>query len=147
MPAESVVVRAAFSKMNGVAAMHTRLLKNSLFADFFNLNPDKFHNITNGVTPRRWIMSANPGLTNLIDGAIGHAWCTNLELFSRLEPLAEGVAVLQCHAQEVAGAANGTWGGFQPGQVRRVPGGVGKWRKLPAKLIVRRNTLDAILGR
>jgi starch phosphorylase len=75
--------------VNGVAAMHTRLLKNSLFADFFNLNPDKFHNITNGVTPRRWIMSANPALTNLIEGAIGHAWCTNLELLSRLEPLAE----------------------------------------------------------
>ncbi|MHB8789145.1 MAG: glycogen/starch/alpha-glucan phosphorylase [Desulfobulbaceae bacterium] len=75
--------------VNGVAAMHTRLVKTSLFADFFNLNPDKFHNITNGVTPRRWIMSANPGLTNLIGGAIGHAWCTNLELLSRLEPLAD----------------------------------------------------------
>ncbi|MHB8809631.1 MAG: glycogen/starch/alpha-glucan phosphorylase [Desulfobulbaceae bacterium] len=78
--------------VNGVAAMHTRLVKTSLFADFFNLNPDKFHNITNGVTPRRWIMSANPGLTNLIAGAIGHAWCTNLELLSHLEPLADDPA-------------------------------------------------------
>jgi glycogen phosphorylase len=75
--------------VNGVAAMHTRLIKTSLFADFFNLNPDKFLNITNGVTPRRWIMSANPGLTNLIDGAIGHAWCINLELLSHLETLAD----------------------------------------------------------
>ena len=78
--------------VNGVAAMHTRLVKNSLFADFFAMNPDKFHNITNGVTPRRWIMSANPGLSNLIDGAIGHVWSTNLELLSRLEPLADDPA-------------------------------------------------------
>jgi len=74
--------------VNGVAAMHTRLVKNSLFADFFAMDQGKFNNITNGVTPRRWIMLANPALTNLIDGAIGHSWCNNLELLSELEPLA-----------------------------------------------------------
>lgn len=75
--------------VNGVAAMHTRMVKDTLFADFFEMDPDMFHNITNGITPRRWIMSSNPALTNLIDGAIGHTWCNNLELLSELEPLAE----------------------------------------------------------
>jgi starch phosphorylase len=75
--------------VNGVAAMHTRLVKDNLFADFFDMEPEKFHNITNGVTPRRWIMSSNPAMSKLIAGAIGHAWCSNLELLSELEPLAE----------------------------------------------------------
>jgi len=75
--------------VNGVAAMHTRLVKTSLFTDFFVMEPDRFHNITNGVTPRRWIMLSNPALTNLIDSRIGHRWSTNLELLSELEPLAE----------------------------------------------------------
>lgn len=75
--------------VNGVAAMHTRLVKNNLFADFFEMQPEMFHNITNGVTPRRWIMLSNPALTNLIEGAIGDEWCKNLELLSKLEPLAE----------------------------------------------------------
>ncbi|GAB4341586.1 MAG: glycogen/starch/alpha-glucan phosphorylase [Desulfobulbaceae bacterium] len=74
--------------VNGVAAMHTRLVKENLFADFFELEPEKFHNITNGVTPRRWIMLSNPALANLVNGAIGHDWATNLELLSELEPLA-----------------------------------------------------------
>ncbi|MDW7771867.1 MAG: glycogen/starch/alpha-glucan phosphorylase [Desulfobulbaceae bacterium] len=75
--------------VNGVAAMHTRLVKTSLFADFFAMEPERFHNITNGVTPRRWIMLSNPALTNLINSRIGHKWSTNLELLSELEPLAE----------------------------------------------------------
>lgn len=75
--------------VNGVAAMHTRLIKSHLFKDFFDMKPDKFHNITNGVTPRRWIMLSNPALTNLINSRIGHDWSSNLELLSELEPLAE----------------------------------------------------------
>ncbi|MDD3619726.1 MAG: glycogen/starch/alpha-glucan phosphorylase, partial [Desulfobulbaceae bacterium] len=75
--------------VNGVAAMHTQLVKNTHFADFFSMDPEKFHNITNGVTPRRWIMLSNPALSNLIDSAIGHSWSTNLELLSNLEPLAD----------------------------------------------------------
>jgi len=78
--------------VNGVAAMHTRLVKEHLFADFFRMQPEMFHNITNGVTPRRWIMSSNPALSNLINAAIGHAWCNNLELLSGLEPLADDAA-------------------------------------------------------
>ncbi|MCL7488429.1 MAG: glycogen/starch/alpha-glucan phosphorylase [Desulfobulbaceae bacterium] len=75
--------------VNGVAAMHTKLVKERLFRDFFDMQPEKFNNITNGVTPRRWIMLSNPALSNLIDSAIGKAWSTNLELLSDLEPLAE----------------------------------------------------------
>ncbi|MFA7454567.1 MAG: glycogen/starch/alpha-glucan phosphorylase [Desulfobulbaceae bacterium] len=75
--------------VNGVAAMHTQLVKNTHFADFFSMDPEKFHNITNGVTPRRWIMLSNPALSNLIDSAISHSWSTNLELLSNLEPLAD----------------------------------------------------------
>ncbi len=78
--------------VNGVAAMHTKLVKDSLFADFFDMKPELFHNITNGVTPRRWIMSSNPALTNLLEGSIGDAWCKNLELLSKLEPLADDVS-------------------------------------------------------
>lgn len=75
--------------VNGVAAMHTKLVKEHLFADFFDMRPEMFHNITNGVTPRRWVMLSNSSLSNLISGAIGHEWCTNLELLSKLEPLAD----------------------------------------------------------
>ena len=74
--------------VNGVAAMHTRLVKTNLFADFFDMEPDKFHNITNGVTPRRWFMLSNPALTSLIDGKIGHTWYNNLELTCDLEQFA-----------------------------------------------------------
>ncbi len=74
--------------VNGVAALHTRLIKENLFADFHKLEPGKFHNVTNGVTPRRWMMLANPLMTKLITEVTGDAWHTNLELLSRLEPLA-----------------------------------------------------------
>lgn len=75
--------------VNGVAGMHTKLLKESHFRDFFDQHPEMFHNITNGVTPRRWIMLSNPELTRVIEDAIGHRWGTNLELLSDLEPLAK----------------------------------------------------------
>ncbi|MDH3329330.1 MAG: glycogen/starch/alpha-glucan phosphorylase, partial [Desulfobulbaceae bacterium] len=75
--------------VNGVAAMHTKLVKTHLFADFFEMEPDKFHNITNGVSPRRWIMLSNPALTNLINSKLGHKWSNNLELLSELEPLTD----------------------------------------------------------
>ena len=74
--------------VNGVAGMHTKLVKENLFSDFYEMQPEMFYNITNGVTPRRWIMSSNPALTNLINSAIGQDWCKNLELLSKMEPLA-----------------------------------------------------------
>jgi starch phosphorylase len=61
-------------RVNGVAELHSELLVKNLFHDFAELWPDRFTNITNGVTPRRWLAVANPGLASLVDGAIGSGW-------------------------------------------------------------------------
>ena len=63
--------------INGVAALHSELLKKTVLRDFFDLFPEKFHNVTNGVTPRRWVALSNPGLTRLISGKIGEGWLRN----------------------------------------------------------------------
>jgi len=75
--------------VNGVAALHSRLLTEGLFRDFFELWPGKFNNKTNGVTPRRWLAWCNPGLRDLISGKIGEGWVADLEQLRRLEPLVE----------------------------------------------------------
>jgi starch phosphorylase len=77
---------AACHSVNGVAALHSQLLQQNLFRDFFELWPQKFNNKTNGVTPRRWISSSNPLMSSLIDRQIGTAWRTDL---SALRVLAE----------------------------------------------------------
>jgi glycogen phosphorylase len=77
----------AFS-VNGVAQLHTRLLKEELFKDFYELWPEKFNNKTNGVTPRRWLQHCNPKLNVLITKAIGDDWKANLQSLSTLKPLA-----------------------------------------------------------
>ncbi|MBM4055575.1 MAG: glycogen/starch/alpha-glucan phosphorylase [Planctomycetes bacterium] len=64
--------------VNGVAALHTKLLTEGLFRDFYELWPEKFNNKTNGVTPRRWLASANDGLKRLISEKIGDGWITDL---------------------------------------------------------------------
>jgi starch phosphorylase len=75
--------------INGVAALHTELLKQTVLGDFYRVMPDKFVNVTNGVTPRRWIVLSNPRLSALITGKIGDAWVSNLEQeLERIEPLA-----------------------------------------------------------
>ncbi len=71
--------------INGVAALHTQLLKNDLFRDFYELFPEKFSNKTNGVTPRRWILIANPKQALLITNKIGKGWIKNLEELKQLE--------------------------------------------------------------
>lgn len=71
-------------KVNGVSALHSELMIKSLFADFALLYPNKFCNKTNGVTPRRWIGVANPGLSKLLDKTVGKNWRTNLQLLSEL---------------------------------------------------------------
>ncbi len=71
--------------VNGVAALHSELLKEGLFNDFYQLWPHKFNNKTNGVTPRRWMASANPGLRALLDEVLGEAWVTDLSRLKRLE--------------------------------------------------------------
>jgi glycogen phosphorylase len=75
--------------INGVAALHSELLKTDVLRDFHELWPEKFQNKTNGVTPRRWMVLANPRLEKLITGAIGTGWITDLNQLTRLEPLAE----------------------------------------------------------
>jgi glycogen phosphorylase len=72
--------------INGVAALHTHLLKESILHDFYELYPARFNNKTNGITPRRWLRSCNPGLTKLIDDTLGNdRWTTNLDLLRGLE--------------------------------------------------------------
>lgn len=71
--------------VNGVAALHSELLKDGLFNDFYQLWPEKFNNKTNGVTPRRWMAAANPGLRALLDEVLGEQWVTDLSRLSQLE--------------------------------------------------------------
>ncbi len=73
-------------KVNGVSALHTELVKSTVFADLHRLHPDRIVNQTNGVTPRRWIVAANPRLRHLIGEAIGPGWVADLERLVELEP-------------------------------------------------------------
>jgi len=75
--------------VNGVSALHTRILKERLFADFAALTPDKFSNKTNGITPRRWLLKSNPQLATLISEHIGEGWITDLNQLQQLEALAD----------------------------------------------------------
>jgi glycogen phosphorylase len=74
--------------VNGVAALHTELLKRHVMPDFAEMFPEKFNNKTNGVTPRRWLLLCNPGLADLVTARIGPAWVTDLDQIQALEPLA-----------------------------------------------------------
>lgn len=83
----------ASHKVNGVAALHSQLLKRSLFARFNEFYPDKFVNKTNGITPRRWLLNCNPGLTQLLaQYGIESDWPRNLERLRELEQYAEDPA-------------------------------------------------------
>ena len=75
--------------VNGVAELHSRILKEHLFKDFDTLFPDRLTNVTNGITPRRWLAQANPPLAELISDTIGPDWITDLAQLKNLEPLAE----------------------------------------------------------
>ena len=77
--------------VNGVAALHSELLRKTTLHDFYEMWPEKFFNVTNGVTPRRWLVLSNPELSHLISSKIGEAWITHEEELSRLEPLAEDI--------------------------------------------------------
>lgn len=78
--------------VNGVAALHTKLLKAGLFHDFYELWPEKFNNKTNGVTPRRWLAHCNPSLKALISDAIGNEWTSDLDHLEKLKPFAQDPA-------------------------------------------------------
>ncbi|MFA7096311.1 MAG: glycogen/starch/alpha-glucan phosphorylase [Gammaproteobacteria bacterium] len=75
--------------VNGVAALHSRLLQQGLFRDFHEMWPHKFNNKTNGVTQRRWLAACNPGLSQLITETIGDGWITDLQQIKRLTPYAD----------------------------------------------------------
>ncbi len=75
--------------VNGVSELHSQLLRESVLRDFYDLEPGKFGNVTNGISPRRFMALANPPLRQLIQAAIGDHWLSELEELKRLEPLAE----------------------------------------------------------
>lgn len=76
-------------RVNGVAALHSRLMVDTIFADYARLFPERFHNVTNGVTPRRWLQQANPGLAGLLDQRIGGGWRRDLGELAKLRTLAD----------------------------------------------------------
>jgi glycogen phosphorylase len=75
--------------VNGVAELHGRIIRERVFADFYELWPDRFTHVTNGVTPRRWILKANPDLANLISRRVSPGWACELEMLRELEPAAD----------------------------------------------------------
>ena len=78
----------ASHSVNGVAALHTEILKNNLFQQFHTVSPHKIKNVTNGITPRRWLLQANPLLSNLISSTIGTDWICHLDQLKALVPFA-----------------------------------------------------------
>ncbi len=103
--------------VNGVSALHTRILEEELFRDFHELWPERFNNKTNGITPRRWLKLANPGLSGLISEAIGEGWIRDLDQLKRLEPLA-GDAEFRRRWREAKRGNKARLGGF----IRRLTG-------------------------
>ena len=79
------------SKVNGVAALHSRLMVETLFADFARVYPERFHNVTNGVTPRRWLQQCNPELGAELDRRIGNGWRRDLTQLARLRTASDPV--------------------------------------------------------
>ena len=84
---------------NGVAALHSELLKQRVVPDFAAMFPERFNNKTNGVTPRRWLLLANPALAAVITEAIGDGWITDLAQLEKLKPLADDKSVLRRRPQ------------------------------------------------
>lgn len=72
------------TKVNGVASLHSQLLKDKTLVDFANYQPEKFTNVTNGITPRRFLLLADPELSNLISDTVGHGWVNNMEKLEEL---------------------------------------------------------------
>ena len=83
---------AGAHRVNGVSQLHSALMRQTIFADFARLFPDRFDNKTNGVTPRRWLALANPALTQLLDQSIGRGWRRNLDQLQALRRLGANAA-------------------------------------------------------
>lgn len=96
---------------NGVAEIHSDLLRTHLLSDFAEMFPERFSNKTNGVTPRRWIQQANPTLAQLITDTIGTSWATDLSKLRKLLPLAHDAAFQEkfCNAKNAAKHAFASW--------------------------------------
>ena len=75
---------------NGVAAVHSKLLRTTTVKDLAEMFPERFSNKTNGVTPRRWLLEANPALARAITEAIGDGWITDLSQLNKLETICRG---------------------------------------------------------
>ena len=82
---------AGSHSVNGVAALHSEIIRERIFNDFYQLWPERFVSVTNGVTQRRWMMKANPAMSGLINHTIGEEWVTDLKQLERLEPYADDV--------------------------------------------------------
>lgn len=81
--------------VNGVAAIHTEILKNNVLKNFYHIYPEKFNNKTNGITQRRWLAHANPGLSSLITSTIGDEWYTDLSALKKLLPYANDASFIE----------------------------------------------------
>ncbi len=86
---------AGTSAVNGVAALHSQILKDSLFKDFYDVWPTHFQNKTNGITQRRWLLKANPRLAGLITETIGDAWITDLSQLKKLAKYADDASFVE----------------------------------------------------
>ena len=89
----------AGNRINGVAALHTEILKESTFRDWYEVYPERFLNVTNGVTPRRWLALCNPELSALITEKIGNGWQADLERLKEFEPYADDPEVRRAFAE------------------------------------------------
>ena len=90
---------ACTHSVNGVSGIHTDILKKQTFHDYYNIEPEKFVAITNGITHRRWLFQCNPDLASLIDEAIGTAWRKDMNLLSNLAPFADDASFREKFAQ------------------------------------------------
>ncbi len=89
----------ASHRVNGVSALHSDLMVQTIFKDFARLWPQKFHNVTNGVTPRRWVQQANPALSAVFDGALGGGWRQDLMVLQGLRAKADDASLQARFAQ------------------------------------------------
>ncbi|GFS89944.1 glycogen phosphorylase, muscle form [Nephila pilipes] len=81
--------------VNGVARIHSEIIKETIFKNFYDLDPEKFQNKTNGITPRRWMVLCNPELADAIAERIGDEWITDLSQLRKIEKFAEVPSFVQ----------------------------------------------------